>query len=303
MDNQQLDMYIINRIPKRGFGFIYLYESPSGKRYIGQTIQSLHNRAKTNGKGYRNCSLFYKAIIKYGFSNFKVQILEEVEEQYLNDKEKMWIEFYNTLRPFGYNLAEGGSNGNTKKVYQYEVESGKFLKSFNSLSEAANELNLRSIQYISNCICGRNKTAHGYIWSLEKVDFVNPSILTTNASRTVYAYKLDGSFYKEFCSLTRAAEEVKGSRSDIKKCIKGEKKFSKGLIWREELQDSVEPVTTGRNGSIPVKQINLKTGEIIAIYESQSEAARALNLKNPGGISRVCKKQGKMCAGYGWEYV
>mgnify|MGYP003571263887 CR=1 FL=1 len=49
--------------PKKGYGFIYKYTSPSGKSYIGQTIYSLKERAKTsNGAGYSNCIIFFRAI-------------------------------------------------------------------------------------------------------------------------------------------------------------------------------------------------------------------------------------------------
>ena len=62
------------RKPKQGHGSIYRYISPSNKNYIGQTTKSLKERAKNNGNGYKNCSVFYNAILKYGFKNFKIEI-------------------------------------------------------------------------------------------------------------------------------------------------------------------------------------------------------------------------------------
>ena len=37
-----------NTEPKKGYGYIYKYTSPSGKSYIGQTIHSLQERAGKN---------------------------------------------------------------------------------------------------------------------------------------------------------------------------------------------------------------------------------------------------------------
>ena len=76
------------RKPKQGHGFIYRYISPSNKNYIGQTTKSLKERAKNNGNGYKNCSVFYNAILKYGFKNFKIEILGEFKIEFLDNKEK-----------------------------------------------------------------------------------------------------------------------------------------------------------------------------------------------------------------------
>ena len=53
------------------YGFIYLTtDLKYNKKYIGQTIKSLKERAKNNGNGYLNCTIFFRAIQKYGFEKF-----------------------------------------------------------------------------------------------------------------------------------------------------------------------------------------------------------------------------------------
>ena len=302
MDNQQpsINTNILNKNPKVDYGFIYCYTSPSGKKYVGQTIQKIFDRAR-NGKGYKNCSVFYKAIQKYGFENFTIQILEEAPQELLDEKEIEWIKFLDTCVPNGYNLASGGS-GHSKKVYQYDVETGKLIASFNSLQTAAKVNKLDTIQHISNCLHKRQKTAHGYIWDFNEYDQVDPQSYFPNDKKKVYAYNLDGTFYQEFESITAAAEFIQGNRSDIKKVIRGELKFSKGYIWTDVKMDSVKPVFTGKNGSKPVAQIDKNTGKIIKVFGSQSEAARALGLSRPANISKCCVGKAKSCAGYRWEF-
>jgi predicted GIY-YIG superfamily endonuclease len=46
-------------------GYIYIHITPNNKVYIGQTTQDLKKRF-LNGKEYSSCSLFQKAINKYG---------------------------------------------------------------------------------------------------------------------------------------------------------------------------------------------------------------------------------------------
>ena len=50
-----------------------------------------------------------------------------------------------------------------------------------------------------------------------------------------------------------------------------------------------------------VCQIDLKTGKVIKIYNSISEARKSLNIKKDN-ISSVCKNKRKSCGGYGWKY-
>ena len=57
---------------------IYMHKNKiNGKMYIGQTCQTLEQRSQANGGHYKSCSLFYKAIQKYGWNNFEHIILKE----------------------------------------------------------------------------------------------------------------------------------------------------------------------------------------------------------------------------------
>jgi hypothetical protein len=53
---------------------------------------------------------------KVGLENTKWEIIEEIPNDQLNEREKYWIEYYNT-KENGYNCTYGGQNG-TK--YNYE---------------------------------------------------------------------------------------------------------------------------------------------------------------------------------------
>ena len=56
---------------------IYKHTSPSGKSYIGITKQGKKRFGK-DGNGYKKQRKFYNAIQKYGWDNFKHEIIEDI---------------------------------------------------------------------------------------------------------------------------------------------------------------------------------------------------------------------------------
>lgn len=97
-------------------GIIYKYESPSGKVYIGQTARPDARKAEHLCDSKHKCGvIFHKAIKKYGWENFKYEVLSHIvcttKEELtlkLGELEKLAIQEYNSLIPNGYNQAIGG---------------------------------------------------------------------------------------------------------------------------------------------------------------------------------------------------
>lgn len=89
---------------------IYKFTSPSGKSYIGQTL-NLSRRISQHKHTSSLCSVFHNAIDKYGFDNFKLEILaEHLTLDEANFQEEKLIRDLNTLVPNGYNVKLGGNN-------------------------------------------------------------------------------------------------------------------------------------------------------------------------------------------------
>lgn len=89
--------------------FIYkITNLVNGKVYIGQTITTIEKRFAK----HCNCDkqVISKAIHKYGVDNFKVEEIDRADtREELDEKERHWIRFYNSLIPNGYNLESGGT--------------------------------------------------------------------------------------------------------------------------------------------------------------------------------------------------
>lgn len=79
-------------------------------QYIGITsADPPEKRWGSNGINYKPCVRFYNAIQKYGWENFKHEILEEnLTKEQAKEAEKFYIKEFNTLSPNGYNLTTGG---------------------------------------------------------------------------------------------------------------------------------------------------------------------------------------------------
>lgn len=99
-------------------GLIYQYESPSGKVYIGQTINESHRRVQHKNQAKNPKDYFHRAIAKYGFESFKYSVLFRTASNdvrrlkfLLDIMERYFIKKYNsTNKDKGYNLTTGGES-------------------------------------------------------------------------------------------------------------------------------------------------------------------------------------------------
>lgn len=103
----------------------------NGKSYIGQTKLKPIQRWK-NGEGYRSCTLFYRAIQKYGWDNFKHEILyTNLTLEEANQLEEELINKYDTTNPnYGYNIKYGGNNNTITEDIKHKISlanKGKFV--------------------------------------------------------------------------------------------------------------------------------------------------------------------------------
>jgi len=89
---------------------VYMHIPPSGKRYVGITIQNAKKRWM-NGWGYHAQPYFYRSILKYGWDEFEHKILfENLTKEEAEQKEIQLISFYRSNnREYGYNIANGGN--------------------------------------------------------------------------------------------------------------------------------------------------------------------------------------------------
>jgi group I intron endonuclease len=100
---------------------MYVYKITNkitGDFYIGKTVRTLEQRMKAHmSKHKMGDTYLYRAMKKYGFSNFSIECVQKYEdEDMLNEGEILYIK---KLSP-EYNMTSGGDGGNTSKSEKYQ---------------------------------------------------------------------------------------------------------------------------------------------------------------------------------------
>jgi group I intron endonuclease len=104
--------------------FIYKIENLiNGKIYVGKTTKTIEMRFIQHCRDARytqfkaSRTYFHKAIAKHGESNFRVSLLEEVDDSLGDEREVFWIAELKA----DYNLTKGGHGGDTYASYNYQT--------------------------------------------------------------------------------------------------------------------------------------------------------------------------------------
>ena len=89
----------------------------------------------------------------------------------------------------------------------------------------------------------------------------------------------------------------------IEKCCAGEQKQAGGFQWSYKIMDKLPPYECVKLKIIPreVFQIDADTKEIVAEYETVTDASRATGV-DTSGITKVCRDKQRKAGGYIWVY-
>lgn len=206
---------------------VYKHTSPSGKSYIGITSKKPEYRWN-HGKGYRKEDqlVFYRAIQKYGWNNFKHEItVDKIGEKTAKNIEKDLIKFAKRSGK-SYNITDGGDGALGLKPMLGKKASIETLK---KMSQSHKGL----FKGDKNPMYGKHENSPAY----GKFGREHP------ASKQINQYSIEGIFIKTFDSLTEAAKLLGFSQRDvthITACAKGRQQTALGYIWRYNKQDMIE---------------------------------------------------------------
>ncbi len=196
---------------------IYRHVSPIGRVYVGITSQDVETRWR-HGDNYRNSTYFKRAIRKYGWKNFKHEILfTNVEEERAKRLEIELIRHYKGLG-ISYNLTNGGDGTNGyHHTDEYKQFKSQQMKEFFS-TERGKE------------ICAKGgKTNLGKKYN-RKSGFTKGDYQV----RTVCQYSLEGVLLNKFKSVSDASRKTGANNCQIGKCLRGKAITAKNFMWRYE---------------------------------------------------------------------
>lgn len=212
---------------KRFSGIIYMYKSPSGKYYIGQTIRPKFRKNEHVSRAFNGSELpFHRAIRKYGIDSFEYSILCRITcsntktlSEILNNLEQYYIIKYNSKVPTGYNVTEGGE-GNLGIVLSEET------KYKMSLSKIGHKCSANTKKKMSRWQVGKKLSED------TKNKIRNSHVGKVCNKRPCCQYTLDGEFISEYSSIKEAAEVNNISKVSISLVLSGKHKTAGGYIWK-----------------------------------------------------------------------
>lgn len=207
-------------------GNIYcITNTVNNKQYIGKTTLNINARFsqhKRDAKRFPKRPL-YAAMLKYGTDVFTIELLEKVNIQQLDDREKYWIEKKETYHN-GYNATRGGDGS---ILYDYEAITDDYLNGMLiqeiSKKYGCDNGTIRKILVLSNIDTSLNSKIH--------------------KSSPVVAINRQGEVIK-FCSYTEAAqwlydnhytkaEAIRGIVANISRAVSKKRQTYLGFRWEE----------------------------------------------------------------------
>ena len=257
-------------------GFIYkITNLLNNKVYIGKTELTFELRWRDHKK--------------YGEENFFTEIIEQCNNKIINEREKYWIEFYDSYNN-GYNSTLGGEGALKWKPEQFY----DLWRQGKTLVEIAEYFKI-----------DRHTVANG----LRSLGVTELEIKTRSMGKPVLQYSLSGEYIKRYDSLSAAAREFNVNNvSNIKSCCQGKIKSAYNFLWIYEEdkarinQKVLDFKKTGKGKIKKVEQYDLNDN-LIAVYNSCREAARSIGAPYHVGINSCCLNKQKTAYGFKWKYA
>jgi len=249
-------------------GVIYKITSPNNKIYIGQTINFEQRCRKYKYQAFKGQIKLWNNCQKYLWNPIDtIEIIEICKRDDLDERERYWINEYNTYVS-GLNSDLGGG---TRKGFKHSEETKEKLRLANTGNKHSDETKKKISEAARNMSDEtKKKISDGNKGKKISIEHKN-KISETNTGR----------------KLTEEQKE-KISKSNI-----GNKKML-GKTHNDETKKKISESKKGVSNILKkIKIICVTTGEI---YESATDAAKILNIGQQS-ISRVCNKDRKTYKG------
>lgn len=269
--NKFVSLYY-NLIYNMRYGYIYKITSPSGRIYIGKTVNFNSRMSDYRCGNTTKQKLINNSINKYGFENHKVEILleGEFEDDELNNLEIKYIKENNSIyskNSMGMNLTSGGEG--VCGLKQSPESIAKMIETRKNNPPTEKELKARERMW------GR------------KINKSEEWIKNNSMARRkpIAQYDLDGNFMREWAGAIEAEIELGFNRKGILNSLKKKCISAYGYIWRYKNDESSLIVLVNKIKGRKRKIINLETNEI---YDSVQDAANSIKMASRSLSARLC---------------
>ncbi|WP_180228722.1 NUMOD3 domain-containing DNA-binding protein [Bacillus thuringiensis] len=304
----------------------------NGKIYVGLTTQTLkervsrHKRDHVDENNPRFNIVFYRALRKYGWKNFKWKVIDFADSlESLCEKEQYWINHYRTFIHFGdsngYNMTLGGEG--TKGLQLFGEDNGFYGKRHTDEARKLISSNHADISGENNPMYGKKQSKETRekirqkALGRERTDETNEKVRIFfekyghPSNRPIVQLTKNGEFVAEFKSIKEGS--VKGFQSDsahthISSCCNGSLKQAYGYKWMYKEDYEKEIAKNGKISPVQYKRPKLavvqitKDGEFVAEHKTAMLGAKAVGKDATGNIHSCCKGKHPSAYGYKWMY-
>lgn len=205
----------------------------NNKKYVGITCQEPEYRWR-NGKGYNHNSYFTNAIQKYGWDNFKHEILYTNlgRDEAIQKEEELILKYHTTQRDYGYNITSGGAyygcHTEESKKKMSETRKKNITDEHRQMARDRLLSRFESLEALSKYVSDINKNR---IYSDEEKEALRKS----HKVKPVICIDT-GKFY---ISAHEAARQTNGNAHGIRKACRGEATHSGKMSWRYATLDEI----------------------------------------------------------------
>lgn len=187
---------------------IYKITSPSGKVYIGQSIDIKYRFITYRRLRCKSQTRLYYSFIKHGVENHLFEVVCECKPEQLCELERHYQDFYNTIGSNGLNCIAKSTNDKSPYISE---ETRKRLRD----SHVGYVLTEEHRMKISNAHKGKK---------------VHPNYLN-GVKKPVYCFALDGDFIARYDSIRDAANATGTNEKALARCASGHYKTAGGFLW------------------------------------------------------------------------
>lgn len=260
-------------------GIIYKITSPTGRIYVGQT--NCFKRRQYDYKCNRNRlsnSTILKSVRKYGWDAHKMEIIEEVVDALMDEREIFWIQklrsfYYENKR--GMNLTKGGNvnrqpwKHDKRRVAKARLRCGE--KSANFGKKWPEEMKLRIANGVSKYNIENGKKPLE-LCRLKSVEMLSVPIVV---------YNVDGDFVGEYSSVKLAALTLGVDRKTLNDALNGKQFHGGGYIPKRKTDKYPLKIEVDKSKILIRRRpiLCFFDGEPIAEFNTIKEVANGLNLK------------------------
>ena len=200
-------------------GVIYKITSPSGKIYVGKTydLRKRINSHKCSAKAGKNIML-HNSIRKYGWDAHNLEVIEEVDNSIMDEREISWIAKLNTYcydNPNGLNMTKGGDGQRSTWMHRIDLREKQSKRYSGEGNPFYGKKHTEDFKNRKSKEVSEYNKANGITipkWGVEK------GLLMTK--KAVICYDSNGKFHSEYSSLTEASKVIGVSLSCIKDSAK-----------------------------------------------------------------------------------